>query len=89
MLLSLFKPMSVAEKKKDNYKPYKQKLVICHPDLTQHKIFRTRGHICTAEKGKKLHVHEIGTLMPTTLFQLAISEFPQTSVSTRGYVLSL
>ena len=38
--------------KKDNYKPYKQKLVICHPDLTQHKIFRTRGHICTAEKGK-------------------------------------
>ena len=53
MLLSLFKPMSVAEKKKNKYKPYKRKLVICHPDLTQHKIFRTRGHICTAEKGKK------------------------------------
>ena len=52
MLLSLFKPMSVGEKKKNKYKPYKQKLVICHPDLTQHKIFRTRGHICTAEKEK-------------------------------------
>lgn len=54
--------ISVAEKKKEKNKPYKRKLVICHPDLTQHKIFRTRGHICTAEKGKKLHVKEIENL---------------------------
>ena len=37
-----------------------------------------------SRKGKKLHVNEIGTLMSTTLFQQAISEFPQTSVSKRG-----
>ena len=37
-----------------------------------------------SRKGKKLHVNEIGTLMSTTLFQQAISEFPQTSFQNEG-----
>ena len=39
-----------------------RKLVTCHPDLMQHKVFRTRGHICTVEKEK---VNDIGNLKET------------------------
>ena len=39
-----------------------RKPVTCHPDLMQHKIFRTRGHIYTAEKEK---LNEMGNLKET------------------------